>query len=63
MRSLWDDPLLREVLADANLTITVKTWIPTRDELYGSLFGPQKLAARMFGRIDPHWYLDGAEPE
>lgn len=52
--------LLRDVIDDAPpLTITVHRWLPTDDDIYGSLYGPQALAARMFGRIDPHWYLGG----
>lgn len=47
------------VFKDAGLTITAWRWLPTDDEIYGSLYGPQALAARMFGRIDPHWYLGG----
>lgn len=52
---------MREGLAGASppLSITLHRWLPTDDDIYGSLFGPQALAARMFGRLNPHWYLDG----
>ena len=61
MRTSWQYKLL-EGLAGAGppLTITARRWLLTDDEIYGSLYGPQALAARMFGRIDPHWYLDGS---
>ena len=54
---------MREGLAGASppLSITYHRWLPTGDDIYGSLFGPQALAARMFGRLNPHWYLDGSD--
>lgn len=54
---------MREGLAGASpsLSITLRRWLPTDDDIYGSLFGPQALAARMFGRLNPHWYLDGSD--
>lgn len=56
-----DWTLMRSVFGDSPATITVHRWLPTDDQIYGSLFGPQWLARRMFGRIDPHWYLRGDE--
>lgn len=57
----WQRKILDGIAgASPPLTITVR-WLPTDDEIYGSLYGPQALAARMFGRIDPHWYLGGSE--
>ncbi|RFZ15033.1 hypothetical protein VIMS_02463 [Mycobacterium marinum] len=59
-RSDWT-VLAREFFGDSPPVITVNRWLPTDDETYDSLFGPQRLAHRMFGRIDPHWYLRGDE--
>lgn len=56
--------ILREGLAGARpsgVQIRARLWLPTDDDIYGSLFGPQALAARMFGRLNPHWYLDGSD--
>lgn len=58
----WQRKLLDGIAgASPPLTIMVRRWLPSDDDIFGSLFGPQALAARMFGRIDPHWYLGGGE--
>lgn len=58
--------ILRAGLAGASPplpNIIYRRWLPTDDDIYGSLFGPQALAARMFGRLNPHWYLDGSDEQ
>ena len=55
--SIWD--AIRPLLDDAELNITVERWLLSDDDHYRQLYGPQALVARQFGRIDPHWYLDG----
>lgn len=58
----WVD-ILRSSLQGVRPGITVQCnlWIPSEDDTHRSLFGSQSLAAVQFGRINPHWYLDGSE--
>lgn len=62
MVSGWAE-FLQKGLAGASppLSNICRRWLPTEDNIYGSLYGPQALAARMFGRLNPHWYLDGGD--
>lgn len=63
MVSDWAE-ILRQGIAGARpsgVQVRCRLWLPTDDDIYVSLFGPQRLAHRMFGRINPHWYLDGSD--
>lgn len=55
--------ILRKGLAGGSppLSIIYRRWLPTDDDIYGSLYGPQALAHKIFGRLNPHWYLDGSD--
>lgn len=57
----WRVVLQRGIAGGSPRRATLFPSKSTADGLLGSLFGPQWLAHRMFGRIDPHWYLRGCD--